>query len=130
VVTRTGAEAVPAGVREIDIRSGLRGERPRVALRVTDSAQIARIVGWINSLGVVQGGGYHCPALVPASLVMLDFRARGGALLAIAAGLYAYGGSSGPCDPLRLSIRGRAQTPLVGDFLPRVAKLLHVRFSA
>jgi hypothetical protein len=129
IVGRARTEVVPAGVREIDIRSSVPGRRSR-SFQVTEPGKVAHIVGWIDSLGVVQGGAYHCPAVFRFPLVTLDFRSAGGRLLAEATALYAYGGGSGPCFPIRLSIRGRAQTPLVGDFLPRVAKLLHVRFSA
>ncbi len=122
VVTRPRDEVVPAGVREIVIRNP-----QRLLHRVSDPVHVARIVRWFDRLPVAQPGvTYPCP-LVRGPLITIEFRGAAGTVLARAAVEYD-GGTSGPCNAISFSIRGRKQAPLVGGrFLVRVQRLLGPR---
>jgi hypothetical protein len=128
IVARSASERVPAGVREIDIRSAYPGQAPIVSRRVIDPAKVRQIIRWIDALGTVQPEAYACPVL-GGPTVTLDFRATSGALLA-GASMMDSQGPSGPCNPIELSIRGHRQTPLIGgNFLEQVERLLGIRVN-
>src|SRR5262245_4534153 len=88
---RSPREVVPAGVREIDIRSlrlqpALRraGAR-RVTRRVTNPREVARITRWFNALNVVQPHTYVAGCMLVLSVpVRFVFRSTSGATLASA----------------------------------------------
>jgi hypothetical protein len=129
IVTRARSERLPQGVSQIGLRSGYPGRKPSVSVTVTDPAQVSRIVEWVNALGIVQPGAYSCPNLAGPT-VTLDFLDRAGAMLAQAS-VIALEGTSGPCNPVALTIGGRRQTPLIGgDLLLRIQRLLHVRLTS
>lgn len=124
VVTRPRTEAVPAGVREVDVR-----DAGRLAGRFTEPAQVAKIVRWLDALPIVQpGAAFSCPMLVYGPVVKLDLRSADGALLAQARMPMRFrDGSlvSTACTAIEFSIGGRRQTPLVGGrFLLRLEHLL------
>jgi hypothetical protein len=126
IYPRSPHEAVPRGVREIDLRDG------HVRRRVVDPARVARIVRWFDALNVVQPHTAVICAAILASKVTLVFRSPSGAEL---------GSSVVPsqpadgCDPISFTIHGHRQTPLVDgtpgagrSFVDRVQRLLGVRF--
>jgi len=126
IVTRSPSEAVPAGVREIDVGSGA------VLHRVRRPARVAKIVRWFDALPIVQpGAAFSCPMLVYGPVVTLDFRGGSGALDAQARmPMRFHDGSllSTPCTSIRFSVGGRKQTALVGGrFFVRVERLLGIR---
>jgi hypothetical protein len=126
IYPRSPHEAVPRGVREIDIRDG------RVHRRVVGSTNVARIVHWFDALNVTQlGAAVICPAIL-ASKVTLVFRSASGAR--VARSVVPSQPADG-CDPIAFSIRGHVQTPLIDGtpgagraFVDRVQRLLGVRF--
>ena len=70
--------------------------------------------------------------LVDGPTVTFTFRAKaGGTVLAVASQNVAQG-PSGVCNPMRLSIDGRSQTPLLGGsaFLAATGKLLGLTLAA
>ncbi len=112
-------EILPAGIREVDVRSS-RG----ISRRVTDPARVTTIVRWFDALPMAPAAPYYCPMIRYAPPTAFEFRGVRGALLARARtpGAAACGGS------LDFSIRRRAQKPLlVGHFLVRVGRLLGIR---
>jgi hypothetical protein len=126
IVTRPPSEAVPAGVREVDV-----GSRA-VSHGVTRPTRVAEIVRWFDALPIVQpGAAFSCPMLVYGPVVTLDFRGGSGALEAQARmPMRLHDGSllSTPCTSIQFSVGGREQTPLVGGrFLVRVERLLGIR---
>ncbi len=73
----------------------------------------------INSMPIVQPGSWSCPALIDAGghLLTFQFRARARGPVLATATYQAFPGlvaSSGQCDPLQLSIRGRPEPSLLG----------------
>lgn len=128
IVPRAASEKVPTGVHEIDIRSAYPGHAPIVAVRVTTPPQVNRIVNWINALPVAQPGTLSCPVLGGPN-VTFAFRAAAGRIVSRASGMD-FEGTSGECNAIDLSIRGRQQQPLIGgDFYERVQRLLGIRLE-
>jgi hypothetical protein len=120
VVTRPRSEVVPAGVHAIDIGSH----------QVTGGAKVARIIRWFDALPIAQPGvGLYCALIRSDSpTVRISFLDGNGDVLARASLLDAFHGVSSPCNPIRFSIHGHTQTPLVGGrFLLRVERLLRIR---
>jgi hypothetical protein len=129
LVARSPKEVVPAGVRRIDVEVGYPEERPKVSLDVRSPAELARIVGWLDGLGVVQPMMLHCPMIaIGLARVTFSFRAADGTLLARAR-MVAQDPPATECTPIQFSIRSRPQKPLVGAFLSRVQRLLGVRLT-
>jgi hypothetical protein len=137
---RPAREAVPAGVREIDVRSFAlqpalrRAGARRVTRRVTSPRKITRIVDWFDALNVVQPrtfvAGCALMLYVPVKFV---FRSASGAVLADAI-VPSVAASS--CEQIQFRIRRRPQTPLIDTtpvggmaFIERVQRLLGVRFG-
>jgi hypothetical protein len=122
VTTRPRGEFVPAGAKEIDVGTH----------RVTDPANVAKVVRWFDALPIVQPGiAYHCPALVAGPKIRLDFRGANGLLARATYGADTMNHSlvSEPCTPISFSTQGQVKfPPLVGgDFLLRVQRLLGLR---
>lgn len=131
VATRPPSERIPAGVREVDVVSRYPRKAPLVSVRVRRASTVAAVVRRFDALGIVQPGSvFSCPAFLRRGpTVTFDFRAASGALLARAGVLAPGSGSSGPCNAVSLSIRGRRQTPLIGgNVLVGMERLLGVRF--
>jgi hypothetical protein len=111
-------EVVPPGVRTIVIRKG-----PRVVHRVTDQRTVATIVRRFDALAQAPIAG-SCAPLMRSSSETISFLGASGQVLAHATA-YAYGKTSGVCNPIRFFIGGHAFAPLLGGgFLMRVEKLL------
>lgn len=126
IYPRSPKEVVPATVREVDVHGG------GVARRVTDPAQVRRIVRWFDALHVVQPGpAVNCP-LELAARIRLGFRSAGGTKLA---GAVLPSQPATNCNSIRFTSRGAEQTPLIdatwgtNGFAGRVQRLLGVRFS-
>ena len=114
VATRSAAERVPAGVREVDVRVS------RVSRRVTEKARVRTIVRAFDALPLGQIGGKCAVPEYPE--VRLAFRSAGGAVLARAAVP-----QDGPgCIGITFAIHGRAQPALGGQlgFIRRLQRLL------
>ena len=126
IYPRSPLEKVPPGVHRIEI-SGL------YSASVTDRAQIERIAGWFDRLPIVPPGGRPSCPVFTGGTTNFEFRGAGGALLA-AAHLSLDNpplGRSGGCNPIRFTIGGRVQAPLLGGrFVGRVRRLLGIRVGA
>jgi hypothetical protein len=127
VYPRSPREALPSGVRAIDISGG------GVSRHVTAPAKVARIVRWFDALNIVQPGQgpVHC-AIGPLYDVKFVFRSASGAELASA---IVPAGPADGCDPIRFTLGGHPQTPLIDStpgqgkfFIARVQRLLRIRF--
>lgn len=128
VYPRSLSEVLPAGVTEVDVHGA------GVDRRVTNPAQVGRIVRWFDALNVAQPGPMvGCVAIIDSTVTFV-FRSSSHAPLATA-----YVPTAGPttnCNSIRFSIRGKEQTPLIDNlvanghyFADRVQRLLGVRFS-
>lgn len=127
---RPQRERIPAGVRQITIRrsttSDGRAGYPPLFRRVSDSTKVQRIVRWFDALQLFRGAYGDCPASFWGPLTVVDFRAGSGRVLAQAAIRGA--GLGGACGTgIGVTVLGRPQPPLAGNFLPRVLALLGVR---
>jgi hypothetical protein len=127
VYPRSPREVLPAGVREIDISGG------RASRHATARTKVARIVHWFDALNIVQPGqgAVHC-AIGPLYDVKFLFRSGSGAELASA---IVPAGPTDGCDPIRFTLGGHPQTPLIDStpgqgkfFIARVQRLLRIRF--
>jgi hypothetical protein len=123
---RPPANAVLHGARQIDVSS-----TSGVSRRVTDPAEVAKIVSWLEALPAARRGLYMCPYIrADSPKVRFVFRAAGGGILARARVLDAFRGLSGPCNPIQLEVGARRPQLLSGGrFLLRVQRLLGVRFG-
>lgn len=124
VVARPASEVLPAAVRRVDIEVGYPGQRPKISLDVTRTAEVRRIVGLLDGLPIVQAETLHCPVMAAAHATF-SFRTADGTLLARAS--MSDLGTAGPCDPIELTMGGLPQKPLAGAFLSHVQRLLGVR---
>src|SRR5581483_4690613 len=125
---RSAGERLPAGIREISIRT------PRTSATVTASAEVAAVVRWFDALPVVPPGvAQSCPLTVDD--VVFSFRAADGKTLATA---QAPEGPASYCNAIGFSIGGRRQSPALEDasrnvgvsFVGRVQRLIGARLIA
>jgi hypothetical protein len=118
-----------AAVKRIDVVSRFRSKRPNVLVHVRRPYEVGSIVSLVNGLGLANTEHIACLAvLFGGPTVTLRFRTANGKLLARANVRDILGGRwSGPCNPLQLTVRGRAAPPLIGaDLLLRLQRLLNV----
>jgi hypothetical protein len=125
---RLAGHRVPAGVREVDIRSS-RG----ISRRVAEPARVARIVRWFDALPRLRHTNvrYFCPMIRAGSpVVRFAFRGASGRVLARARVLDAFRGISGRCNAIQFTVPGHRKQPLIGGrLLLRVQRLLGVRLG-
>jgi hypothetical protein len=129
-----GSQRVPNGVSEIDIRAPVRittsPEAPDIfSRRVTDPAQVRRIIGWFDSLQQPGSNNTLCAGGLVAD-VTFTFRSANGVDLAKA---FSPPAVAEACDTIQFSahrlletslVDGNQATPLIG----RVKRLLGPRF--
>jgi len=123
---------IPAGVREVLITRARHGRAPSLSIVVTSREKVSTIISMIDRLAAVKPGVFACPAIpVNPPVVTLRFRAKpGGPVLAQAT--QAVDPTAGaPCQPMILSIRGRAQLSLAGGvpFLRSLGRLIGVTLA-
>ena len=132
-IPRSAAERIPAAVTDIDVSSAIPDRPPTVSQSVSDASKVAGIIRLIDALPIVQPGTIACPMIiVNGPTVTFTFRASaGGSVLAQAIQMVVHGPTTA-CDPMRLTIAGRQQTPLLGgsSFLVAVGKLLGLQLAA
>ena len=129
---RPAGERIPAGVHDIDISRGVPGRPPTLSQGVTDARKIATIVALIDGLAIVQPGTIVCPMImINGPTVTFSFRASPGGKVLAQASQIVMPGPTTACDPMRLSIEGRTQTPLLGasSFLAAVGRLLGLKLA-
>jgi hypothetical protein len=124
---------LPATVRRIDVLSRIGHHRPNVLVHLRGRFEVGWIVSLLNGLGRADTVRAACAAvLFGRPTVTLRFRAANGKVLARATVPDTLRSRrSGPCSPVRLTVRGRAAPPLIGaDLLLRIQRLLHVALPA
>jgi hypothetical protein len=124
VYPRSPQEVVPAGVREIDVKS------PHVNRRVTDPAAVAKIVRWFNRLPLSPPGQSAPCGPIPVTPVSLVFRSAHGSRVASA---NVPSPRAGICAAIDFAIHGKPQLPLIDNprgvsFASRLQDVLGVRF--
>jgi hypothetical protein len=128
ILPRPVGERIPAGVQEVDITRERKRQAPSLSISVTDPAQVRKIVALIDGLERRQPGIYSCPAEpVNPPVVTFTFRAAPAEAVLAQAEEVAYATGSGtPCEPMELSIRGRAEDLLEdgGTVLEKVSGLV------
>jgi hypothetical protein len=118
---RSPQEHVPSRTSEIVVTS------PAGTARVTDRAEVTRIVRWFDALPVAQAGGtVVCPAEFPQDGIALSFRGRGGAWLAEAD---VPPSRANICNAIVFHIGRKARRPLIDrdageSFVRRLGRLL------
>ena len=134
VVLRAWSERVPAGATVVRIQQSTGRLGPRRVGRslrklITARRAVARAISVVDSLPVVQPIVLACPMLgIPAGSLTVTFSAgpAGPALARASVALYAGSDSEGAglCDPIGFSVRGHAETALMGDsFVKQIEKL-------
>jgi hypothetical protein len=119
---RSPSERVPSRTSEIDLRA------PKVSERVTDPAEVARIVRWFDALPISPPGiAVPCPLAIGPDIT-LSFRNAHGIRLAQAK---LPSTAASICNSIAFSIGGRAQKPLVDrpggvSFVRRLQQLVGV----
>jgi hypothetical protein len=123
IYPRSPSEKVPADTREIVVHA------PKGFARVTDRAEVARIIRWFDALPIAPPGiAVPCP-LSPGADFTLSFRDGSGAWLAQAK---LPPTSATLCNSIAFSIGGHEQRPLVdpadrASFVGRLQDLLGVK---
>lgn len=107
---------LPRAVKRIDVLSRIGNQPPNVLVHVREPYEVGSIVSLMNGLGLADAEHIVCLAdFWGGPTVTLRFRAADGKLLAHATVPDPFGsGSSGPCDPLQLTVHGRKAPPLIG----------------
>jgi hypothetical protein len=135
VVTRPLGEQIPSGVREVDVTSGWPRKPPFVSRRVTNRADVRRLVTLFDSLPIVQPDALNCPAYSPRPIVVIAFRTATSRLVAEAS-VSSAASFSWPatvpgwaCFRVTFSVLGRGRSPLVGNVITPIQRLLHVKLA-
>lgn len=136
VVTRPPGERIPAGVRDVDVTSGWPGQPPLVSRLVTNRAQVRRLVGLFDSLEIVQPGAINCPDEVATPTVVVRFRGGATNRPLAEARVSSTASFSWPanlpgwsCFPVTFSVLGHRWSPLVGNVITPIQRLLRVDLS-
>jgi hypothetical protein len=136
VIARPEREYIPAGVREVDLTDRWPGHPPFLSRRVTRWADVRELVTLFNSLGILQPVGISCPAEQVVPVVKIGFRTRGGGRAVAQAEVSSSADFSWPasapgwaCLPISFSVRGRNLTPLVGNVITPIERLLHLKLG-
>ncbi len=137
VVARSPAESVPAGVREVDVTSGWPGKAPFLSRPVKDRAKVRRLVALFDSLGIVQPGAISCPAELIKPIVHVAFRAGPRSRVVARASVSSTASFPWPasvpgwsCSPVSFSVLGRQASPLVGNVIAPIQRLLGLKLSS
>jgi hypothetical protein len=137
VITRPRGEHIPAGVREVDVTSGWPGKPPFVSRQVTDRAEVHRLVRLFDSLGIEQPGAINCPEESAAPVVDIEFRSGAASRVAADASVSSEANFSWPanvpgwsCFPVALTVGGRNWSPLSGNVITPIERLLRVNLGS
>jgi hypothetical protein len=137
VVMRPLGEQIPSGVREVDVTSSWPGKPPFLSRRVTNRAKVRTLVALFNSLGVLQPVAINCPAAATSPTVVVAFRTRATNRLVADASVSSVASFSWPanvpgwaCFPVTFTVLGRDWSPLVGNVITPIQRLLHVKLGA
>lgn len=129
VVTRPLGERIPSGVREVDVTSRWPGIPLVISRRVTNQSKVRMLVALFDSLGILQPSGTEQQFVYSSPIVVIGFRAGAANRLVAEAGLNSVASISPPNSPITFSIRGRQATPLVGNVITPIERLMHVALA-
>ncbi|MGO9499301.1 MAG: hypothetical protein ACLQA5_21700 [Solirubrobacteraceae bacterium] len=137
VITRPRDEQIPAGVREIDVTSSWPGKPPFVSRQVTNRAEVRRLVTLFDALGIVQPGAINCPEFSPNPVVDIEFRGGATNRVVADASVSSEASFSWPpdvpgwaCFPVAFTVRGRNWSPLSGNVITPIERLLRVNLGS
>lgn len=136
LVVRLANELIPAGVREVDVTRAWPGKPPLLSRSVTNRNKVHSLVALFNSLGVIQPGTTSCPGETLSPVVTVEFRRASTDTPVAAASVSAAADYSWPagvpgwaCYPIGFTVRGHSRTPLVGNVITPIERLLGVRLA-
>jgi len=136
VVTRQLSEQIPPGVSEVDVTSAWPGKPPFISRRVTDHAKIHTIVLLFDSLGTVQPDEINCPSFGPRPVVAVTFRNPGSdrpvaraRVSSVASFRWPADVAGWTCFPITFNVRGHNRSPLVGNVITPIQRLLHIKLG-
>jgi hypothetical protein len=131
VITRPRGEQIPSRVREVDVTSGWPGQPPFVSRQVTNRAEVRRLVRLFDSLEIVQPAAINCPEESAAPVMDVEFRS--GVANRVDADASVSSEASFPwppnvpgwaCFPVAFTVRGRSWSPLSGNVITPIERLL------
>jgi hypothetical protein len=130
-------ERIPPDVQEVDVSSRWPGKPPFFSRRVTSPATVRALVTLFDSLPIVQPGAISCPAESVSPTVALRFLGGTTPRLLALASVSADASFSWPADvpgwacfPIQFNALGHPWTPLVGNAITPIQRLLHVKLAA
>ena len=124
---RPSSERVPSDARTITIRRARWLGVAPISRRLTQPAQVRQVVRWFNALPLFKPSAltYHCPLIRYSPPTVITFLSARNRVLAKASIVGT--GMGGPCaSGIAVTVRGRPEPMLVGDFLERVLSLAGV----
>jgi hypothetical protein len=137
VITRPRGERIPSGVRELDVTSSWSGKPPFVSRQVTNRAEVRRLVTLFDSLEIVQPGAINCPEESPDPVVDIEFRGGATNRVVADASVSSEASFSWPpnvpgwaCFPVAFTVRGRNWSPLSGNVITPIERLLRVNLGS
>jgi hypothetical protein len=120
VHTSPARELLPRGIKRIDFRLQF-GKRTRHVV-VRNRFKVAQIVARVNAFGRADAEPITCLAVYRGGpYLTARFEAADGRKLARAA-VVLWGGRSGPCNPVELTIGGKTMPPLIGGDVGRLLR--------
>lgn len=137
IVARSESERIPAGVREINVTSGMPGKHPFLSRAVTDREHVRALIKLFDSLPVVQPGVINCPTeLADQPVVTVTFkrastsRPAARAQVSSAANLPWPAATAGwACFAVDFSVLGRRQPALSGNVIGPLQRMLGVNLA-
>jgi hypothetical protein len=115
-IPRAAGERIPSTASVLDVVVTHPHARPSPSIAVTHTVTVAKIAALIDRLETVQPIAISCPMILSQrAFVTFTFRAATrGPVLAQAREPAGTTGSVPECEPMQLTISGRAYTPLLG----------------
>jgi hypothetical protein len=138
IVARSASERIPAGVRQIDVTSGVPGEPPFLSRNVTNNQRVRALIRLVDSLPLVQPVVINCPNESEKQAVVTVTFKRGATSRPVArarvsstANLRWPASTPGwACFPVSLNILGRRRPELAGDLIGPMQRVLGVKLAA
>jgi hypothetical protein len=122
---RPASERLPAGARTITIRRARWENLAPFSGRITEPSKVTQVVRRFDALPLFAGAYGYCPASAVGPPTVITFHSATGRVLAEAS---VFGsGAGGPCGTgIGVTVRGRPEPMLAGNFLERVLALAGV----
>jgi hypothetical protein len=138
IVARSASERIPVGVRQIDVTSGVPGERPFLFRRVTEGQRVQALIRLFDARPLVQPVAINCPGeSVNQAVVTVTFQ-RGATSRPVASARVSPTANFGwpaitagwACVPVSLDILGRRRPALAGNVIGPMQRILGVKLAA